>query len=149
MDWIAWFCLTWAAPWPNSTGAMHSRLSSNSSNSAVAALSCYPGMHLWSSRCVHLFPPSKVLRHVTARWPIPLLPKQRLYRNQRENSCTLNYLNAAGFEVADVGWILQGPFALFLHFLPVFTLIFSVQIWQGVWITLQGAALMISPNLGL
>lgn len=100
-------------------------------------------------QCVHLSALSKVLLHITARRPPPLLLKQCFCRNQRENSCKLNHLSAAGFEVADGGWILQDPFALFLHFLPVFTFIFSVQIWRGVRSTLQGAALMISPKLGL
>lgn len=97
-------------------------------------------------QCVHFSALSKVPLHITARRPTPLLPKQC----KRENSCKLNHLSAARFVVADGGWILQDPFALFLHFLPVFTLIFSVQIWRGVWnTTLQGAVLRISPKLGL
>lgn len=47
-------------------------------------------------RCVHFSAISKVPLHITARRPIPLLPKQC----KRENSCKLNHLRAARLEVA-------------------------------------------------
>lgn len=100
-------------------------------------------------QCVHLSPLKVRFTHKTARCPTPPLPKQWFSRNQRENSCKLNYLSAARFEVADGGWILQAPFALFLHFWPVFMLILSVQTWLSMLSALQGTAFLITPNLGL